>query len=128
MWADDPYDLNSPLSDAPGKLENSHVITGQLRVYGFSVYSSLASAQNIQMFDATSVPADSAIALLNFPIAASSSLGVWFGDCGRIFRRGLVLCNSTTDTSKTIGAVNCYFDVQYDFLGGYLGGQGDTGE
>lgn len=124
MWADDPYSLYSPLSDASAVLQNSHLITGQLRVYGFSVYSSLTSPQYIQMFDATTVPADSAIALQNFNIPASNVLGVYFGPMGRIFRRGLVLCNSTTDTSKTIGAANCLFDVQYDFLGADLGGQG----
>ena len=128
MWADDPYDPYSPLSDAPGKLENSHVITGQLRVYGFTVYNSLASSQFLQMFDATTVPADSAVPLETFALPASQEKGVYFGPMGRVFRRGIVLCNSTTDTTKTIGAVNCLFDINYDFLGGYLGGQGDTGE
>lgn len=116
MWADNPYDRNSPTSDAPKKLANSYVATGYLRVYGFTVYNSLAAIQYLQMFDGTSVPADTAVPLMTFQLPAQQEKGVWYGDCGRIFRQGLVLCNSTTDTTKTIGSANCFFDVEYDYL------------
>lgn len=116
MWADDPCDRNSPISDAPGKLASSYLATGYLRVYGFTVYSSLASAQWILMFDASTLPADTAVPLMAFPIGASSNLGLYYGAPGRLFRRGLVLCCSSTDTTKTIGSASCFFDVEYDPL------------
>ena len=117
MWQDNPYDRSSPISDAPGKLANQYIATGFLRVYGFTVYSSLAAAQFILMFDATTLPADTAVPLMAFPIVAKpGQLGVYYGEMGRLFTRGIILCNSTTDTTKTIGAANCFFDVEYDTL------------
>lgn len=116
MWSYDLADRNSPISDAPKKLAASYIATGYLRVYGFSVYSSLATAQWILMFDGSTVPADTAVPLMAFPVSGSSNVGVYFGEMGRLFRQGLVLCNSTTDTTKTIGAANCFFDVEYDAL------------
>lgn len=107
---------NTPISDTQNALANSYVAGGYLRVYGWTVYSSLGSAQNIQMYDASKLPADGAVPFMNFNIGASSVQGVYYGKMGRVFKRGLVLCNSTTDTTKTIGAVNCFFDVQYDYI------------
>lgn len=118
MWADSLTDRDSPISDAPAKLANSYIATGFSRVYGITVYSSLASAQWVLVFDASSLPADTAVPRMAFPVGATSNLGLYFGPMGRIFRQGLVLCNSTTDTTKTIGAANCFFDVEYDQLGG----------
>jgi hypothetical protein len=114
MWSEDYYDRNSPQCPSTGALATSLVITGFLRVYGFTVYSSLASAQWILMFDASSLPADGAVPIIPFPVAASNQVSAYYGDSGRIFRRGLVLCCSTTDTTKTLGAANCFFDAQYD--------------
>ena len=109
-------DRDHPISDAPGKLAASYVATGYLRVYGFNVYSSNAAAQSILMFDSSSLPVDTAVPLMTFAIGASGNVGVYFGRMGRLFRRGLVLCNSSTNTTKTIGSADCFFDVEYDFL------------
>ena len=109
-------DRDQPISDAPGKLAASYLATGYLRVYGFTVYNSNASAQTILMFDASSLPVDTAVPLMTFNVSGSSVLGVYYGRMGRLFRRGLVLCNSSTATTKTIGAADCFFDVEYDAL------------
>lgn len=109
-------DRDHPISDAPGKLASSYIATGYLRVYGFTVYNSNTASQWILMFDRSSVPADNAVPLMAFNVAGSSVLGVYYGRMGRLFRQGLVLCNSTTDTTKTLGTANCFFDVEYDPL------------
>lgn len=116
MWQDDPCDRNSPISDAPGKLSASYLATGYLRVYGFSVFNSNAAAQSILMFDASTLPADTAVPLMAFHASAGSVLSVYYGEMGRLFRRGIILCNSSTATTKTIGAADCFFDVEYDVL------------
>ena len=116
MWSDDLCDRNSPISDAPGKLASSYIATGFLRVYGITVYNSSASSQYILLFDASSLPVDTAVPRMAFPIAGTSNLGLYYGEMGRLFQRGLVLCNSSTDTTKTIGSANCFFDVEYDAL------------
>lgn len=109
-------DRDHPISDAPGKLAASYVATGYLRVYGFNVYNSQATAQWLLMFDSSTLPADTAVPLLAFNMSGQQLTGVYFGRMGRLFRRGIVLCNSSTDTTKTIGSANCFFDVEYDFL------------
>ena len=116
MWSADLTDRNSPISDAPGKLASSYIASGYLRVYGITVYSSKASSQWILMFDRSSLPADTAVPLMAFPIAAASNLGLYYGEMGRLFRQGLVLCTSSTDTTKTLASADCLFDVEYDWL------------
>ena len=116
MWLDSLNDPTSPQCPYAGAVAASFVQTGLLRVYGWTVYSSLAASQWILMFDASSIPADSAVPIIAFPVSLQSQVSVYYGPMGRVFRRGIVLCNSTTDTTKTIGAANCLFDVQYDNL------------
>jgi hypothetical protein len=116
MWSDDMYDRNSPQCPSLGVLATNFVATGFLRVYGFTAYSSLGGAQWILMFDASSLPADGAVPIIALPVAAQNQVSVYYGPPGRIFRRGIILCCSTTDTTKTLGAANCLFDVQFDNL------------
>lgn len=116
MWSYDLRDRTSPISDAPAKLSASYLATGYLRVYGFTVYNSNAAAQFIQVFNASSLPADTAVPSMVFNLPTKQTLAVYYGEMGRLFTRGIVLCNSSTDTTKTIGAADCFFDVEYDAL------------
>lgn len=116
MWSDDLGDRTSPISDAPAVLAASYVAGGFLRVYGFQVYNSKASAQYVQVFDSGSLPADTAVPRIVYNLPTKSTLAVYFGPMGRLFARGLVLCNSSTDTTKTIGSADCFFDAEYDAL------------
>lgn len=116
MWQDDPSATDSPQSAFPSGLQASFLVPGQVRVYGFTVYNSKASAQWLLMFDASTLPADARVPIVALPIAASSQVSAYYGPMGRVFHQGLVLCNSSTDTTKTIGAADCFFDVQYDNL------------
>lgn len=88
------------------------VKTGPGILYGFTVYSSKAGAQFIQVFDAASLPAEGAIPATVFTVATTSNLGVnWLP--GRTFLTGCVICNSSTGPTKTIGSADCWFDVQF---------------
>ena len=78
---------------------------------GFTIYNS-GPAQFIQLFDAIAVPAEGAIPKLPVPIAADSVFGMYWGEEGRYFPTGLVLCNSSTANIKTLGSADCWFDVQ----------------
>jgi hypothetical protein len=82
-------------------------------LYGFTVTSTNVAAQFIQVFDASSLPANAAVPLFAFNVAAASYIAFSWMPYPRAFRNGLVLCNSTTQGSKTIGAADCIFDVQY---------------
>jgi hypothetical protein len=94
----------------------SITIDGYLLVYGFTVYNTKASAQFVNVFDASLLPADTAVPAFSFPINANTAVGFAFSPAGRTFTNGLVMCNSSTDATKTIGSADCFFDVQYDVV------------
>ena len=87
--------------------------SGEGVCYGFSGYNSKASAQFIQVFDANAVPADTAVPVTILSVPATANFSVDYGWRGRVFRAGIVVCNSSTGPTKTIGSADCWFDVQY---------------
>ena len=93
--------------------ENAHVVkSGEGVLYGFTVYSSNAAAQFVQVFDLTTLPATGAVPAVVFTVAATAQLGVeWIH--GRPFKTGCVIVNSTTAPTYTAGAADSFFDVQY---------------
>ena len=91
------------------------VKTGPGILYGFSIYNSGAT-QFIQVFDyanaATPVPADGAIPAVVFTVSGSANLAAnWIP--GRAFTTGIVICNSSTGPTKTIGSANLFIDAQF---------------
>lgn len=110
-----------PLPDARPNNANALVLassavvsSGPSRLHGFTVYSSNAGAQFVLVFDAVSLPADDAVPTLVLPVGATSTVSVYYGSVGRWFDRGIVLCNSSTDVTKTIGVADCLFDAQWE--------------
>lgn len=103
-----------PVNSYTGKLATSLVVPGNIVVYGFTVYSTKGSAQYLNVFNAAALPADTAVPLWSWPLGANSGVGFGWQPNGRHFDAGLVLCNSSTDATKTIGSADCFFDVQYD--------------
>lgn len=87
--------------------------SGCSKLFGFTATSTNVAAQFIQVFDATAVPANGTVPLLTVNVAAASSAGAYFGAIGRSFDRGIVLANSTTQGTLTLGAADTIFDVQF---------------
>ena len=82
-------------------------------LYGVTGYNSKGSAQFILIHDAALVPAEGAIPAVVISVAAASSFSLDFGALGRAFKNGIVLVNSSTGPTKTIGSADCWFDAQY---------------
>lgn len=103
-----------PLNANP-RVQTNFVVAkaGAGLLFGFTVYSTVA--QNVQVFDLSSFGnlASGAVPWLNYPVQALQSVTVGFQEPWRAFKQGILIANSTTDTTYTAGSANCIFDVQY---------------
>ena len=86
--------------------------TGAGVLYGVTGYNS-GAAQFLQVFDSSTLPADTAVPAVVIAIAATSNFSIDFGVLGRGFVRGCVICNSSTGPTKTIGAANCWINARF---------------
>lgn len=104
---------NLPLNSTSRALEASRVIkSGTGLLYGFTVTNTKNATQFVQVFDASTVPADNAIPLFSKLLPAGDATGfAWIP--ARVFLVGIVVCNSSTVDKKTIGSADCLFDVQF---------------
>ncbi len=82
-------------------------------LYGMTGYNSKGSAQFILIHDSPTLPIEGAVPDIVISVAAASSFSLDFGALGRTFRRGIVIVNSSTGPTKTIGSADCWFDAQY---------------
>ncbi len=82
-------------------------------LYSVTGYNSRTSAQFIQFHNATSLPADTAVPVVTFIVTGASNFSWDLSKFGRYFSTGIVICNSSTGPTKTVGAADCWFDAQY---------------
>lgn len=102
-----------PYNYASRGLEKSAVVkTGSGVLYGFTITNTNTTAQFVQVFDAATLPANGATPILAKSVPASDAVGFsWLP--GRTFFAGIVVCNSTTQATLTLGAADCLIDAQY---------------
>lgn len=95
--------------------EASHVIKSSAGVlFLITGYSSRTSGQFIQLHNATSLPSDTTgVTGPLIWVPANSNFSLDFGRFGRYFSTGIVICNSSTGPTKTLGSSDCWFDAQY---------------
>jgi len=103
-----------PSSADSAGYENNRVAKASAGVlYSVSGYNSKATAQFIQVHNATALPGDGAAATAIMRVEPLSNFSMDFGKFGRYFSTGIVVCNSSTGPTKTLGANDCWFNVQY---------------
>jgi len=91
--------------------QNKLLVASPCILYGITVFSSNVAAQWIQLFDVNGVPSSGANPDVSLTVAATANLGVYYGEGGRPFQRGLCVANSTTGPTYTAGVADTYFDV-----------------
>lgn len=102
-----------PLVYASPRLANSAVVkTGPGTFYSITMTNTNAAARFLQAFDASVLPADGAVPLFSRSIPITDSITITW-TVGFTFNVGLVVCNSTTSGSKTIGAADALFAVTF---------------
>jgi len=72
-------------------------------------YNSKTTAQFIQIFNTTSVPADATAPLMPLYVFAQQPFAFSIPTTGMPFTTGITVCNSSTGPTKTIGSADCYF-------------------
>ena len=81
-------------------------------LYEVSGYNSNASAQFILVHDAASLPADATVPEDVIRVPATSSFSITYPQ-GKSFGTGIVVYNSSTYATKTIGSADCWFSAEY---------------
>ena len=82
-------------------------------LYGLTGYNAKVSTQFIQIHDAPGVPVEGAVPVAIISAAASSPFSIDWGAGGRQFKYGIVVVNSSTGPTKTIGSADIWVDAQY---------------
>lgn len=83
------------------------------RLFSVNGYNSKATAQFIQVLNSATLPADTAIPVAVITVPGVSNFSIDFGPLGIPLSTGIVLSNSSTGPTKTIGSADCYFTASY---------------
>lgn len=93
--------------------ENAEVvIAAPAKLFTATIHNGSASDQWFQIFDATAVPADATVPVLTQKVLAGNTAAFDYTD-GIIFTLGIVVTNSSTAQTKTLGSADCLFCVTY---------------
>ena len=68
-----------------------------------------AGVKYVQLFDAASVPADTAVPTMCFAIAASGTLNISLNGVPERFATGICIASSSTQATKTLSATSDIF-------------------
>jgi len=105
------YSLTPYISAA---LETSAVIKASAgTLYGAYMTNTNAAVRYFQVFNSATVPADAATPALTFPVQPAATFSFDTGKFSNYFSAGISVCISTTLATKTLGAAEALFYVQY---------------
>jgi hypothetical protein len=100
-------------SDSTAYVASQIIKASAGRLFKLIGYNS-GGAQFIQLHDSATLPADTGVPKVVITAAATSNFEIDFpDDSGRYFFNGIVVCNSSTGPTKTIGSANCWFSAIY---------------
>ncbi len=104
------YAPSEDLSEAAEASSVTKASPGNL--YGFVFNNANAAVRYLQFFNATTVPADTAVPVLSFRVGIGETLSFSFNR-PRYFSTGICWANSSTQNTKTIGAADSIASIMY---------------
>lgn len=108
-----PWDQLAPFNFNPAAAVASGVVKNKPgAVFGWTITNTNAATRWIQFFDAATLPADTAVPLITIQLTTGATSQVTLIR-PRIYLTGIVVCNSSTSATKTIGAADSFLDIQY---------------
>jgi hypothetical protein len=110
-----PFGVGGELNNSDSAaLEASRVIQpSKGRLYALSGINNNVAVRFIQIFDSATLPADGAVPKIVIIAQPTANFSADFGIYGRMFQNGIVVCNSTTLATKTIGAADSWFNARF---------------
>lgn len=107
------YAAGLPLTKSSIALAASLVGCGEsCYLTAFTVLNTNAAAQFIQLHDSRTLPGNGAVPTVSFTVPGSSDKTVSYALPGLKFLAGVVIANSSTSATLTIGSADCFFNVQ----------------
>ena len=107
------YAAGLPLTKSSIALAASLVGCGEsCYLTAFTVLNTNASAQFIQLHDSRTLPGNGAVPTVSFTVPGSSDKTVSYALPGLKFLAGVVIANSSTAATLTLGSADCFFNVQ----------------
>jgi len=91
--------------------EASHILKASAGTLSELTGYNSGGAQFIQIHNSATLPSDTAVPAIIFAVPATSNFTINFGNYSRYFSSGIVVCNSSTGPTKTIGSANCWFNA-----------------
>lgn len=97
--------------------ENSAEVKASAGVlYEVRGYNASATDQFVMVFDATATPANTTVPEEVYAVGAEDNFSITWPQ-GKQMTTGIVITNSTSQQTLTIGGNDCWFAVDYDELG-----------
>lgn len=104
---------NANYYDSSAYEASSVVKSSSGTVFSVTGYNSHSAAVFIQIHDAASLPADTAVPAIILQVPATSNFYYDLNEFGRFCEKGIVVCGSSTGPTKTIAGSVLWLNVQY---------------
>jgi hypothetical protein len=107
-------DIFQCLRYSSAALEASKIVKASKGILvGLAWTNTNGATRYLQVFDSATLPADATIPMMIFPLATGQTMVLTVPGVGIPFQNGIVVCNSSTMATKTIGAADSLFQILY---------------
>lgn len=104
---------NAPSFSAGFAVTNLVVKASAGRLFKVVFTNGNAAVRYLQIFNAASLVADTAVPIISIPVPIGQTFTLDLTQFGHWFTTGIVICNSSTGATKTIGAADSYINAWY---------------